>query len=418
MRILFVHQNFPGQFRHLAPALAAQAENQVVALGDETNIRAAAGLHPRLGLCGYPAPAGASAQTHHYLHSTESAIRRGQAVARAAMTLRDKGFSPDVIYAHPAWGEALYLKDIFPSAKLLLFLEFFYRPHGSDMNFDPEYPNSFDDGCKARTRNATQLLSLACADGGISPTHWQRAQYPREFQGMIHVVHDGIDTDVVRPGVVADFRLPDDRGQLASGAEVITFVARNLEPYRGFHTFMRALPTILAARPHAHVLIVGGDDVSYGRRLEGESYRAKYMRESDGRLDSRRIHFLGKIPYSVFLDVLRLSSAHVYLTYPFVLSWSMLEAMSSGCLVIGSDTPPVREVIVHGRNGILVDFFSATDLAAAVVDALAHPQSVKPLRDQARGHILARYDLTRIALPQQTAIIDELTQAGWTEKTR
>jgi glycosyltransferase involved in cell wall biosynthesis len=406
MRILFVHHNFPGQYKHLAPALADDPGNEVVAIGDQANLHRAQGLHPRLRLCAYPSPQGAGAEIHHYLRSTESSVRRGQAVARAALELKNQGFTPDVICAHPGWGEALFLKDVFPAAKLVLYLEFYYRAQGSDMHFDPEFPSSFDDGCRIRLRNTTQLLSLESADAAISPTHWQRAQYPAMVQERISVIHDGVDTDFVCPASVADFQLPDGGGTLNSGDEVITYVARNLEPYRGIHKFLRALPEILAARPHARVLVVGGEEVSYGRPApKGETYRSLYMKELAGKVDASRIHFLGKLPYQQYLQVLRLSSVHVYLTYPFVLSWSMLEAMSCGCLLIGSGTSPVQEVLHHGRNGLLVDFHDFKALAQTVIHALAHPQEMAPLRRQARLDVQARFDLKRVCLPQLKAFV-------------
>lgn len=408
MRLLFVHQNFPGQYKHLAPALADDPANEVVAIGDQLNLQRRRGLHSRLGLLAYPSPQGASAQGHHYLRSTESAVRRGQAVARAALELKNRGFTPDVICAHPGWGEALFLKDVFPSAKLVLYLEFYYRSHGSDMHFDPEFPSSFDDGCRVRMRNANQLLSLEAADAAISPTQWQRAQYPAMLQERISVTHDGVDTDLVCPGPVSGFALPDGR-VLKSGDEVITYVARNLEPYRGIHKFLRALPQILAARPQAQVLVVGGDEVSYGRAApDGQTYRALYMKELAGTLDTSRVHFLGKLPYSQYLQVLRLSSAHVYLTYPFVLSWSMLEAMACGCLLIGSDTAPVREVLQHQRNGLLVDFHSPEAIAQTVIAALANPQAMAPLREQARRDVQQQFDLKRVCLPRLQAHIASL----------
>lgn len=410
MRILFVHQNFPGQYRHLAPALANAPDNEVIAIGEEASIKRLQGFGSRLRLLAYAAPREASKQTHHYLHSTEAAIRRGQSVARLALTLRQAGFVPDVICAHPAWGEALFLKDVYPAARLLLYLEFFYRGSGSDMGFDPEFPTSFDDRCRARVRNSTQLISLEAADAGVSPTHWQRDQYPQAFHERIHVIHDGVQTDTVCPGPVGEFPLPGGGGgTLCSGDEVVTYVARNLEPYRGFHTFMRALPAVLAARPKAQVLIVGGDDVSYGRRLPGgETYRETYRREIGHAIDSRRVHFLGKLPYSSFLQVLRLSSAHVYLTYPFVLSWSLLEAMACACPVIASDTAPVREVVEAGRNGLLVDFFAHAALAETIISVLAHPELVQPLRAQARRDIQDRFDLERIALPCLVSLVKDL----------
>jgi len=412
MRILFVHQNFPGQYKHLAPALANSPKNEVVAIGEEENLRRqASAFHPRLKVVAYASPQGASAQTHHYLQSSEAAVRRGQAVARLALALRREGFVPDVICAHPAWGEALFLKDVFPSARLLLYLEFFYRASGSDMGFDPEFPSGFDDQCRLRVRNTIQLISLEAADLGVSPTAWQRDQYPGPFQQRIEVIHDGIRTDVARPAPVDDFVLPAGRGRLRPSDEVITYVARNLEPYRGFHIFMRALPAVLAARPQAQVLIVGGDEVSYGRRLpDGETYRSRYQRELGDALDDQRVHFLGRVPYGRFLDVLRLSSAHVYLTYPFVLSWSLLEAMSCACPVIASDTPPVREVIKAGRNGLLVDFFSHQQLATEIVQLLAQPDRLRTQRAQARRDMEQRFDLERNTLPRLLRLVEQLAE--------
>ncbi|MBE2258203.1 MAG: glycosyltransferase family 4 protein [Rhodobacteraceae bacterium] len=408
MRILFVHQNFPGQYKHLAPSLANSPANQVVAIGEEVNVKRAFGLHPRIRLLGYRQPQGAAKTTHHYLHSSEAATRRGQSVLRVAIALREQGFVPDLICAHPGWGEALFLKDAYPDTPLLLYLEFFYRARGSDMGFDPEFPTSFDDQCRLRIRNATQLISLEAADAGLSPTKWQREQYPEAFRDRIQVIHDGVQTDLVCPAKVIDFALPGG-ATLQSGDEVLTYVARNLEPYRGFHTFMRALPAVLAARPDVQVLVVGGDEVSYGRRLPpGQTYRDIYLREVAGAIDGRRVHFMGKLPYPRFLDALRLSSAHVYLTYPFVLSWSLLEAMSCGCPVIASDTAPVREVVKPGRNGLLVDFFSPAALAETIVAVLADPARVQVMRAQARRDIREQLDLERTTLPQLLALVKRL----------
>ncbi|MEF8726624.1 MAG: glycosyltransferase family 4 protein [Accumulibacter sp.] len=413
MRILFVHQNFPGQYRHLAPALAESPANEVVAIGEEASLRRLQGFHPRVRLVAYPQPQGASQQTHHYLRSSEAAVRRGQSVARLALELRRHGFVPDVICAHPAWGEALFLKDVFPAAPLLLYLEFFYRGSGSDVGFDPEFPSSFDDRCRVRARNTTQLISLDAGDAGVSPTHWQREQYPDVYRQRIQVIHDGIRSDLVSPGEVAGFVLPDGRGTLRSGDEVLTYVARNLEPYRGFHTFMRALPEVLAARPRVQVLIVGGDEVSYGRPLPGGgTYREHYLRELGSAIDLGRVHFLGKIPYPRFIDVLRLSTAHVYLTYPFVLSWSLLEAMSCGCALVASDTAPVREVLRPGHNGLLVDFFSPAALAATIISVLADPLATQPLRAQARRDIVDHFDLVTRSLPRLLTLVSGLAAEG------
>jgi len=412
VKILFVHQNFPGQYKHLAPAMAQEKENTVVALGEKKNLKqhsieslSQAGIK----LLGYETPKGASNSTHHYIRGLESAVRRGQAVVRATLPLREKGFIPDVVCAHPGWGEALYLKDVFPEAKHLYFLEFFYRARGSDVGFDPEFPNQLDDQFRVRTKNTTLLLSLDAMDWGVSPTAWQRDQHPVPFQNQISVIHDGINTKTVKPNPDASLTLKEKGLTLTQKDEVITYVARNLEPYRGFHSFTRSLPELLRRHPNAHVLILGGDDVSYGRRPpQGTTYRQQYLAEIQDPIDLDRVHFLGKLPYQSYLAVLQVSSAHVYLTYPFVLSWSMLEAMAAGCLVIGSATPPVQEVLHHEENGLLVDFFKTEEIVDTITRVLEHPNRMQALREKARKTVVETFDLESVCLPQHIALIEKL----------
>ena len=415
MKLLFSHQNFPGQYKHLAPAFAADPGNEVVAIRAEPGAAKLEHLPKNIRQLTYALPRGAAAETHHYIRGFENAVRRGQQVARTAMELRRTGFVPDIICAHPGWGEAIYLKDIFPDAKLLGYFEFYYRAHGSDVGFDPEYPSVLDDIFRVRTKNATNLLSLEAADWGFSPTHWQRAQFPVDYRKRISVIHDGVDTDVIRPNPSIGMKLTGGQ-ELRAGDEIVTFVSRNLEPYRGFHIFMRAAAEICRRRPNCRILIVGGDEVSYGRNLpDGKLYREALLAELGNRLDPARVHFLGKIPYGHFLSLLQISAAHVYLTYPFVLSWSMLEAMATGCLVIGSATPPVQEVIEDGVNGLLVDFFSPTAIADRVDQVLEHPNRLQELRARARQTVIDRYDLRRHCLPAHIRLIQDLV-AGRTPR--
>ena len=365
MRILFVHQNFPGQYAHLLRHYAADPRNEIVFLTRHANARFA-GIRKIV----YRASRDAGAKTHPYVRSIEQAVLYGQAVARVALRLKKEGYTPDVMLGHNAWGETLYLKDVFPDAPLLAYFEFYYRASGADVGFDPEYPADLDTRLRVRTLNAVNLMGMEAADRGQSPTAWQRSTYPLRYRDRIAVAHEGVDTARIRPDAQATFVLPDGR-TLTRADEVITYAARNLEPYRGFHMFMRALPQILRRRPKAQVLIAGGDEVSYGRRLPpGESYRQKLLAELDGKLDPTRVHFLGRVPHADFIRMLQVSTAHVYLTYPFVLSWSMLEAMAAGCVVIGSATAPVQEVIRDGENGMLVDFFDRQGLAERVAEVL------------------------------------------------
>lgn len=407
MRLLLIHQNLPGQYRHLLMHYGQQPDCQVVGLGEMRRLRENFRKSiPGVRLVGYETPPATKATTLPTLRTTEAAVQRGQTVLRVLLSLKKAGFYPDVVYAHPGWGETLFLKDVFPKAKLLHFCEFYYHTMGQDFNFDPEFPNSVDDVLRLRIRNLHHLMALEQADIGIAPTVWQQTRFPVAYQPKITVVHDGVDTQVVTPDAEAFVQLPQKQLRLTKKDEVITFVSRNLEPYRGFHTFMRALPELLKNRPKAHVIIVGGNDVSYGRRPAKGTYRETFLAEVSGHIDASRVHFVGKLPYATFLRVLQVSTAHVYLTYPFVLSWSMMEAMAAGCLVIGSKTSPVEEVITHEKNGLLIDFFSTQQLVEAVQRVCEDPTRMQELRERARRTIVDSYDLKTICLPKQRSLIE------------
>jgi glycosyltransferase involved in cell wall biosynthesis len=404
MRVLFVHQNFPGQFVHIAKALADRG-HEVVALA--VNRRSPL---PRIKTVYYKPQRSSSAEIHPFAIDFETKLIRAEACATAAAQLKQDGFYPDVIYAHTGWGESLFLKDVWPQAKLLGYFEFYYHAQGADCGFDPEFSEqTMQDSMRIRAKNASQLLALEQADHGISPTQWQWSTFPSVYQNKISVIHDGIDTTRVKPDPNVRMRFARDKLTLTVKDEVITFVSRNLEPCRGYHQFMRALPEVMARRPQAHVVIVGGDGVSYGvPPAAGQTYRQQFFDEVRNCIDLSRIHFLGKIPYEAFIQVLQLSSVHVYLTYPFVLSWSMLEAMAAQALVVGSATAPVTEVIRDGENGLLVDFFSSEALVNAVCVVLEHPDRMMEIRRQAWQTIIDRFDLRTTCLTKQIQLIEGL----------
>lgn len=347
---------------------------------------------------------------------------RGEAAYRAAKKLHQAGFSPDVIIAHPGWGESLFLKDLWPDASLGIYCEYYYQAEGGDVGFDPEFSSDEDDApCRTRLKNAFYALQMPDVKAGLSPTHWQRSTFPEPFRSRVSVVHDGIDTSAIRPDSHARLRLKVRGGgefELSRDDELITFVSRNLEPYRGYHIFMRALPHILKARPKARVLIVGGDETSYGPKpppvagIEqgARSWKEIFLDEVKAELDLSRVHFLGKIPYGQYLSLLQLSTVHVYLTYPFVLSWSLLEAMSAGCAIVASDTAPVCEAVRHDETGRLVDFFDVKGVAENVVALCEEPKERQRLGAAARVFAVEHYDLYRICLPGQTAWVESLTK--------
>jgi glycosyltransferase involved in cell wall biosynthesis len=407
---LFIHQNFPGQFKHLAPALAAQPGNTVATLTLNAQLPATwAGVR----VFPYRLPRGTTQGIHPWVADIETKTIRGEACFRAALQLKEQGFTPDVIIAHPGWGESLFLDEVWPQARIAMYCEFYYRAVGADVGFDPEFPNPDPgDVCRLRLKNVNNLLHFETVHAGISPTHWQASTFPEPFRSRISVIHDGIDTGAVVPNPKIELGLGSGV-RLSRRDEVITFVNRNLEPTRGYHIFMRALPKLLAARPKARVIIVGGDDVSYGARpKDGLSYKERYLQEVSDRIDRSRVHFVGHIPYDRFVGLLQLSTVHVYLTYPFVLSWSLLEAMSAGCAIVASDTQPLREAIRHGETGVLVDFFDHDAIADRVCELLDSPQERARLGGNARAFAVANYDLRTICLPRQLMWVKSLSSAN------
>jgi glycosyltransferase involved in cell wall biosynthesis len=416
MNILFIHQNFPGQFKFLAPALV-KSGHKVTAMTMQKNDQS---TWQGVQLVNYTAKRGSTPNVHPWVSDFETKTIRAEACFKAALQMKQQGFMPDVIVAHHGWGESLFLKEVWPKAKLGIYCEFFYHPHGADVGFDPEFPAT-DEGevCRLRLKNLNNLLHFEVADAGISPTHWQASTFPEPFKNKITVVHDGIDTLAVAPNPAVSLTLKMSSGQdlvLTRQDEVITFVNRNLEPYRGYHTFMRALPQLLKERPNARVLLVGADDVSYGARPDAAKYGAAkwkdiFATEVRGQIsdaDWQRVHFLGHVPYQYFIPLLQLSTVHVYLTYPFVLSWSLLEAMSAGCAIVASDTQPLREAVVHNETGKLVDFFDASALAHSVCELLNNPEERKRLGANARAFAQANYDLQTVCLPKQLAWVERL----------
>lgn len=355
---------------------------------------------------------GSTPEIHPWLIDLETKVIRAEAIFRRALQLKAEGYRPDLIIAHPGWGESLFLKDVWPHARLAMYCEFFYHAEGADMGFDPEFAGTDEaDVCRLKLKNLNNFLHFELADAGISPTHWQASTFPKSFQNLISVIHDGIDTAAITPN--PNISLSFQGGVALSKAdEIITFVARNLEPYRGFHIFMRALPKILKQRPKARILIIGNNDVSYGKRpTGGGSWKDVMIAEISAQVASEdwsRVHFLGNVPYPQFIALLQLSTVHIYLTYPFVLSWSLLEAMSVGCSIVASNTQPLHEAIIHNETGRLVDFFDVAGLVDEVCSLLDTPEERSILGNNARMFAQTHYDLHTVCLPKQLTWVEGL----------
>ena len=403
MRVLFLHNNFPAQYKHVAAALAADPANEVVA-GSLDNKKNLPGVTKHI----YKPQREPSKSIHHYLRSTEAAVLDGQGVLRMCAELRKNGFIPDLVCGHSGWGTTIYIKDVFPEARLLTYFEWYYNARNSDVDFVNKQLG-YEDLCRVRTRNLPILMDLAHCDWGLCPTSYQLSQIPRVFHSKLSQLHDGVDTDFFAPSDSVGFDIPELNLHLTREAEILTYATRGMEPYRGFPQFMQAVEILQKRRPNLRVVIAGTDRVAYGKKLpEGESYKGKALEELKD-LDHSRLHFVGHLPFDLYRNLLQVSSVHVYLTIPFVLSWSLLEAMSAGCLIVGSDTLPVRELIEDGRNGLMTDMNNIDALADRIEEALDRRDSFAHIRANARQTILDRFAL-RDLLPRHLQLMRDLAE--------
>jgi glycosyltransferase involved in cell wall biosynthesis len=380
VKYLFVHQNFPGQYLHIARHLVASNQHDVVFITEPNSNRI-----PGVRTVPYAKPNGPATEIHAATRELDAAVRRADIVAHTATNLKQLGFEPDVIIGHHGWGELLNIRDVWPDAALLGYFEFFYCTNGIDVGFDPEFPTHTTDYPRIRAKNAVNLLALNLGAHGQTPTRWQLSTYPAWAQQFITLLPEGVDLDLCKPDPQARRRnLMIGGTAIKPNEKLITYVSRDLEPYRGFHVMMRMVPYLLRARKDIRIVIVGADGVSYGMPPAEGTWRQKMLTELGRQIDPQRVLFPGRVKYQTYLQMLQRSDAHVYLTYPFVASWSLREALATGCVVIGSDTPTVSEFVTHEENGLLVSFFDPKGLADAVLRVLTDPPLTHRLRQNAR----------------------------------
>ncbi len=401
MKFLFVHQNFPGQFLHIVRHLVVSKQHDIVFI-TEPNENLIEGVRK----VPYARPAPAAAEAHIAARELDGAVRRAEAVGQTAGNLKKLGYEPDIIIGHHGWGEMLNLRDIWPKAPMLGYMEFYYQPQGIDVGFDPEFPVEVGDFPRIRAKNAVNHIALNLGGEGQTPTEWQLSTYPDWARPQVNLLWEGVNLDVCHanpkvrraPLTIADMTItPSD--------QLVTYVARDLEPYRGFPLMMRTLPHLLRARKDIKVVMVGGDGISYGNPPQGgATWREVMMREVGDKIDPSRVVFPGRIPYPTYLAMLQRSDAHVYLTYPFVASWSLREALAIGCAIVGSDSQPVREFIAHGENGLLASFFDPTGLSRTVLNLLEDVELNRKLRRNARRYAEARLSMADYLAAYETLI--------------
>jgi glycosyltransferase involved in cell wall biosynthesis len=403
-KILFVHNNFPAQFPHIA--------REAIAMGYEAAAIGSRTARDHLGIKTYrwDLPRGTTPGIFNTATRAEADLLRANGAAIQAKKLISEGFIPDLIIGHPGWGETIHLSHIFAGVPQILFGEYYYGTKGGDTGFDPEFADTSEaDDMRIHAKNATQLLAYAHADVIVSPTPFQASRFPKSLRKDIRIFHEGIDLEAAKPNATAEMALPN--GTILNRSKpVITFINRNFERLRGFHIFMRALPALMANVPEVNVVVIGSDSKGgYGGQIEGTTtWKEKMLAEVGDKIDHSRIHFLGRVPHDKLMAAMAISWGHVYYTYPFVLSWSLVEAMACECLIIGSNTAPVRDAITHGENGILNDFFDVPALSAAMIDACQNPATYLSMRKAARKTALNVFDKDTVGLPKWMALINEL----------
>lgn len=409
MRVLITHNNFPAQFRHIIEYLGRSPDNQVVFA--TKNLREE-WVIPGVNKVRFVPDGESGERTHPLCRQFDDCVRHGVGLLQVCRKLKNQGFVPDVILGHSGWGQTMFLRDVFPDSPFIGYFEWYYNADSAETRFDKK---KRDEGqlAQLRMRNSAILHDLTTCRHGVTPTGWQRSQFPSEFQPKLLQTHDGINTQYFAPhdeGLLPIDRLDLPNADLTGAKELVTYCSRGLEPYRGFPQFYEALPAILEERPDCHVLIVGEDRTCYSAKLpDGQTY--KQLMTEKVRVDEKRVHFTGPLPYGQYKQVLQASSAHVYLTWPFVLSWSFLEAMSCGCLMIGSNTEPVREVLRHRENGLLTDFHSPEKIAKTTAFALKRQQKLNELRKNARQTILETYCLSK-CLPVHLGLLNQAAKDG------
>lgn len=401
MNIIFLHRNFPAQFKHVATELANNPDNNVIFItnNDELEIQ---GIKKIVYQIKEKIPRKSNPYLDPYLKFYGEALSHAHAAAKSALRLKETGFKPDIIYGHD-WGPSMFMKDVFPDVPFLCYFDWFYNSEGADAGFD-KLPLDESKRAQIRCQNSHILQNLCSCYMGITATNWQKNQFPKEFHHKIKVLYDGIDTDVFKPNTNVTFLIKDKNLKLSISDEVITYATRGMEPYRGFPQFMLAVEKLLKQRPSSHFIIAGEDKVFYGEQLKDGTFKEVMLKNLD--IDSDRVHFVGKLPYDEYVKLLQISSAHVYLTYPFVLSWSMLDAMAVGCCVIASNTAPVQEMIKDNYNGLFFDFYNINQLIEKIGYALDNKECMQKIRENSRKTIIDNYALKDL-LPKHIDFINK-----------
>ena len=418
MHVLYVHQNFPAQFGHIADHLVRHLGWKCTFVSNTPP-----GTTNGIEKIAYQLKGGATKHNHFCTRTFENTVWHCQAVYDALKARPD--VKPDLIVGHSGFGSTLFLRELYPDVPVVNFFEYYYRTHDpdSDMDFrhDLNWPVPDMKYLRSRCRNSMILLDLQNCQVGYTPTHFQKSRFPTEYDSKIKVIFDGIDrnlyhghNETLRPPVGQRSPRTLCGVEIPADTKVLTYVSRGFESMRGFDIFMRAAKLITQRMPDVQILVIGTDKIAYGgdeNYTDGKTFKQWTLDQDAYDLD--RIKFVGRVPPDELARTLAATDLHIYLTVPFVLSWSMMDAMSCGAVVLGSDTGPVRDMIRHGENGLLADFFNPEDFADKACQALGDIEGHRDLGRAAEKMIAEQYSLDAV-LPAMLAMYEEATrtQAG------
>lgn len=387
MHVLFVHQNFPAQFGHVARALIRQHGFRCTFVTNRP-----AGEVEGIRVLHYDPQGGATQRTHYFTRTFENAVAHAHGVFEACR--REPDLRPDLVVGHSGFGSTLFLRELY-DCPIINYFEYYYRPHGSDLDFRDDYPPLPQDFLRSYCRNAMLLLDLQNCDAGYAPTQWQKSRLPVEYADKIEVIFDGVDRTIWRrhenlPRSLGGYTAPED-------TRIVTYVSRGFETMRGFDIFMKVAKRIYEQYPNVLFAVVGEDRVAYGgdqRHTGGKTFRQHVLEQDE--YDLSKFIFPGRLAPPQLAQLLSLSDLHLYFTVPFVLSWSLFDALSCGCTVVASNTPPVRELITHEETGLLADFFDIEGLSDLALRVLRDPAGHRHLGEAGMRLIEEQYDLKKM----------------------
>jgi glycosyltransferase involved in cell wall biosynthesis len=384
MHVLFVHQNYPAQFGQTARWLVSRMGWQCTFVSEE-----ASGGDAGVQCVRYQVAGGATELSHYCSRTFENTVWRAYAVYEACK--HELCSAPDLVVGHSGLTSTLFLRNLF-ECPVINYFEYYYQRRNGDIDFRPEYPAGELDYLRVQTRNAMILLDLENCDAGYCPTAWQRSLFPKAFGSKLEVIFDGVDTQLWRRRADAPRRVGGRR--IPRHTRIVTYVSRGLESMRGFDIFMQVARRIYESYPDVVFLVIGSDGMYYGgdeRFIQTPSFKEHVL--SQGDFDLRKFHFTGWIPAEELAALLSLSDLHIYLTVPFVLSWSLFDALACGCVVLASATAPVREVLRDQENGLLADFYDVDTLASRAIDVLRDPAAFRPLAEAGAAMIRREFCL-------------------------